>query len=636
VSLPRRRRAAWVHRGGRLCSLDDLHQSWPRAHASLVLSRHEPRGAVRLRWRHRHGGRRSERRSRHGQPRRGRPRCVLHGGVPRAAERLPLRDDPGRVLLRHPRLRRRGHRPDRRRRPERRHGLTGHGRLRAARHRRGRLLRRQRGLRWHRVVRRLELRRCRRVHDAAHGLPACLRPGLRVQRHDVRQRLSRERRRPERRLSRRVRHEHHVQLQPRLRRCRVVRGRGLRHGRCVSGASESRAPTSSRPSAAATAPRTATTARPPRPVFASPRAASAAPPAAAPRTRSARPPSTARARAATRAAPARSAPTSAPASSAPCAAATARPTATSARPPPAAHASRRRVSARPRRCARRRARRASAARSAAAARTCASPPASSAELPLPRILAQREDSEVWAAGFARAGTQHVRDPRDRRDTRGQAAPPPREARPSPAGLDARPHRGKPVSRPDKPPLRIQTTTLWDYPSQHYGQGMQGDSRYVGATPSYIPWNLIQRYTREGDLVIDPMCGSGTTLDVCKDTRRRGRGFDVKPFRPDIEAADARKLPVESGSARLVFMDPPYGDHIDYSEDPRCIGKLSAYDPRFYQEMRKGLRRVRARAQARRPLRASTSATTSRSRRASPWWASSSSRSSPCAPSPSTS
>ncbi len=170
----------------------------------------------------------------------------------------------------------------------------------------------------------------------------------------------------------------------------------------------------------------------------------------------------------------------------------------------------------------------------------------------------------------------------------------RGPRPGSAGPDrgkppgTRPFRGKPVERPFKPPLRIQTTTLWDYPSQHYGEGMQGDSRYVGATPSYIIWNLIQRYTREGELVVDPMCGSGTTLDVCKDTGRQGRGFDVSPHRPDIEPADARKLPLPKGSAQLVFIDPPYGDHIHYSDDPRCIGKLSAYDPRFYTEMGKVL------------------------------------------------
>lgn len=144
-------------------------------------------------------------------------------------------------------------------------------------------------------------------------------------------------------------------------------------------------------------------------------------------------------------------------------------------------------------------------------------------------------------------------------------------------------------RPFKPALRVQPTTLWEYPSQHYGEGMQGDQRYVGATPSYVIWNMIQRYTKPGQLVVDPFCGSGTTLDVAKDTDRKARGFDLAPFRPDIEKADARKLPLENGSVDLVFMDPPYGDHIDYSKDPNCIGKLSAYDPKYYEAMHRAIR-----------------------------------------------
>ncbi|HEY8076600.1 MAG TPA: DNA methyltransferase [Labilithrix sp.] len=144
-------------------------------------------------------------------------------------------------------------------------------------------------------------------------------------------------------------------------------------------------------------------------------------------------------------------------------------------------------------------------------------------------------------------------------------------------------------RPEKPPLRLQPTTLWDYPSQHYGSGMQGDQKYVGATPSYVVWNIVQRYTKEGDLVVDPFCGSGTTLDVAKDTRRRARGFDLAPYRGDIEKADARKLPIDSNVVDLVFMDPPYGDHIEYSKAPECIGKLSAYDPAYYRAMHRAIR-----------------------------------------------
>jgi len=154
---------------------------------------------------------------------------------------------------------------------------------------------------------------------------------------------------------------------------------------------------------------------------------------------------------------------------------------------------------------------------------------------------------------------------------------------------ATPQRRPPHERPRKPPLVVQPTTLWEYPSQHYGEEEQGDKRYVGATPSYVIWNLIQRYTEPGDLVVDPMCGSGTTLDVARDTQRRGRGFDLAPYRPDVERADARKLPVEPSSAQLVFIDPPYGDHIDYSDDPACIGKLSPFDERYYREMGRVLR-----------------------------------------------
>lgn len=140
--------------------------------------------------------------------------------------------------------------------------------------------------------------------------------------------------------------------------------------------------------------------------------------------------------------------------------------------------------------------------------------------------------------------------------------------------------------PPKPELEIQSTTLWDYPSQHYGEEMQGDQEYVGATPSYVIWNLLQRYTKPGDLVVDPMCGSGTTLDVCKDTGRQGRGFDLAPFRDDIVRADSRHIPLKSATVDFAFIDPPYSTHVKYSGDPRCIGELDAAEPGYYESLDK--------------------------------------------------
>jgi DNA modification methylase len=136
----------------------------------------------------------------------------------------------------------------------------------------------------------------------------------------------------------------------------------------------------------------------------------------------------------------------------------------------------------------------------------------------------------------------------------------------------------------KPPLTLQLTTLWDYPSQHYGAAMQGDQAYQGATPSYVIWNLLQRFTKKNQLVVDPMCGSGTTLDVARDLGRRALGYDIAPYREDIFRADARKLPLETEKADFVFVDPPYSTHLQYSDNPACIGKLDARSPAYYDAM----------------------------------------------------
>jgi len=137
----------------------------------------------------------------------------------------------------------------------------------------------------------------------------------------------------------------------------------------------------------------------------------------------------------------------------------------------------------------------------------------------------------------------------------------------------------PKSNCKKPSL--ETTTLWDFPTQNYGDKPHGDNKFNGVTPAFIIWNLIQRYTKEGDLVVDPMCGSGTTIDVCKEEGRKVIGYDVAPRRKDIIKNDARKIPLEDNSVDFVFIDSPYSDNIKYSDDSRCIGKLSCEKEDFF-------------------------------------------------------
>ncbi len=134
--------------------------------------------------------------------------------------------------------------------------------------------------------------------------------------------------------------------------------------------------------------------------------------------------------------------------------------------------------------------------------------------------------------------------------------------------------------------RLESTTLWDYPRQSYGKKPKGSNKYAGVTPAFVIYNMVKRYTEPGDLVLDPMAGSGTTLDVCVEEGRRCKAFDVNPTRSEIVQNDARKIPLPDESVDMVFIDSPYGDNIDYNDQPANIGKISAETDEFYGELEK--------------------------------------------------
>lgn len=133
---------------------------------------------------------------------------------------------------------------------------------------------------------------------------------------------------------------------------------------------------------------------------------------------------------------------------------------------------------------------------------------------------------------------------------------------------------------------VEATTLWDFPRQSYGLTPKGNNKYPGVTPALIIYNLIWRYTDPGDLVVDPMAGSGTTLDVCREEKRRCICYDIAPPRPDVIQNDSRNIPLQSNTVDLVFVDSPYGDNIKYNDNPNCIGKISSETEQFYDELEK--------------------------------------------------
>ena len=57
--------------------------------------------------------------------------------------------------------------------------------------------------------------------------------------------------------------------------------------------------------------------------------------------------------------------------------------------------------------------------------------------------------------------------------------------------------------------------------------------YPGRIPGQIVQNFVYYYTDPGQVVVDPMAGGGTTVDVCHFMGRRCLAYDMDPQRPDI-------------------------------------------------------------------------------------------------------
>lgn len=107
------------------------------------------------------------------------------------------------------------------------------------------------------------------------------------------------------------------------------------------------------------------------------------------------------------------------------------------------------------------------------------------------------------------------------------------------------------------------------------------STYPGRIPGQLVLQTLYFYTEPGALVVDPMGGSGTTVDACLLMGRKCRAFDCNPEQPriDIITKDAIVgLSEMKQKADLIFLDPPYFKKVD---DGYCDASISRRDANEY-------------------------------------------------------
>lgn len=89
----------------------------------------------------------------------------------------------------------------------------------------------------------------------------------------------------------------------------------------------------------------------------------------------------------------------------------------------------------------------------------------------------------------------------------------------------------------------------------------GQANYPGNLYGQEAMNIIYRFSRQGDLVIDPMAGGGTIIDACLILGRKCRAYDIEPTkseRHDIATHNALEpLQDRAKECQLVVLDPPY-------------------------------------------------------------------------------
>lgn len=130
---------------------------------------------------------------------------------------------------------------------------------------------------------------------------------------------------------------------------------------------------------------------------------------------------------------------------------------------------------------------------------------------------------------------------------------------------------------------LEETSMWSFKDRGNWATHSGD--YRGNCTPQVPRNLILKYTTENDVILDPFCGSGTTLIECKLLKRYGVGVDINKntlniannrlkfdcnntYVPKLIQANSTNLKevITDNRVDFIFAHPPYANIIKYSDN----------------------------------------------------------------------
>jgi predicted transcriptional regulator len=122
------------------------------------------------------------------------------------------------------------------------------------------------------------------------------------------------------------------------------------------------------------------------------------------------------------------------------------------------------------------------------------------------------------------------------------------------------------------PESLQFFNHWQFPNRDPRFGLEGAA---GQIPGQIVENTLYYWTQPFDIVVDPMAGGGTTIDVCRSMYRRYRAYDINPLRDDIQKWDITQgFPEEARNCDFVFLDPPYYKKIDEKMSAEAVASMN--------------------------------------------------------------